>query len=124
MRQTMLTVLVAAMSLVAMTAQTPTVPFPEGYRDWRHVKSMVISQGHPLFEAFGGIHHLYANELALKGYASGKFPDGSIIVFKPARSAGQRQRNVRGRPQGARGHAQRQRTLAGNRWLGIRSIQG
>jgi hypothetical protein len=81
MRQTMLTVLVAAMSFVAMTAQTPTVPFPDGYRDWRHVKSMVIAQGHPLFEAFGGIHHIYANDLALKGYASGKFPDGSVIVF-------------------------------------------
>src|SRR5687768_12844304 len=81
MRQTMLTVLVAALSFVAMTAQTPTVPFPDGYRDWRHVKSMVIAQGHPLFEAFGGIHHIYANDLALKGYASGKFPDGSIIVF-------------------------------------------
>lgn len=81
MRQAMLTVLVAAMWFVAMAAQTPAVPYPDGYRDWRHVKSMVIAQGHPLFEAFGGIHHIYANDVALKGYASGKFPDGSVIVF-------------------------------------------
>ena len=58
------------------------VPYPEGYRDWRHVKSMVINPGHALYDAFGGIHHLYANELALKGYyAEGAFPDGSVIAF-------------------------------------------
>jgi hypothetical protein len=82
MRQAMLTLLVAAMAFVAaVAAQTATVPYPDGYRDWRHVKSMVIAQGHPLFEAFGGIHHIYANELAVKGYAAGKFRDGSVIVF-------------------------------------------
>lgn len=59
----------------------PSVPYPDGYRHWTHVKSMVIQQGHPLFDAFGGIHHLYANKKALAGYRSGKFPDGSVIVF-------------------------------------------
>jgi Cytochrome P460 len=57
------------------------VDYPEGYRDWTHVKSMVINPGHPLYEAFGGIHHLYANGKALAGYKSGKFPDGAVIVF-------------------------------------------
>jgi hypothetical protein len=57
------------------------VPYPEGYREWTHVKSMVISPGHPLHEAFGGMHHLYANKKALAGYRSGKFADGSVIVF-------------------------------------------
>jgi hypothetical protein len=57
------------------------VAYPNGYRDWHHVKSMVIEEGHPLFESFGGIHHLYANEAAEKGYASGNFGDGAIIVF-------------------------------------------
>jgi hypothetical protein len=57
------------------------VPYPEGYRGWRHVKSMVIGAGHPLFEAFGGLHHLYANEKALEGYRSGVYPDGAVIVF-------------------------------------------
>ena len=57
------------------------VPYPAGYRDWHHVKSMVIDKGHPLYEAFGGIHHLYANPKAVAGYKSGKFPDGAIIVF-------------------------------------------
>ncbi|MFN0041310.1 MAG: cytochrome P460 family protein [Burkholderiales bacterium] len=62
-------------------ADPPPVPYPDGYRDWTHVKSMVIQKGHPLFDAFGGIHHLYANKKALKGYRSGKFPDGSVIIF-------------------------------------------
>ena len=42
---------------------------------------MVIEPGHPLHAAFGGIHHLYANEAAMKGYRSGRFPDGAVIVF-------------------------------------------
>lgn len=61
--------------------QAPEVPYPAGYRDWHHVRSMVIQKGHPLFESFGGIHHLYANKLARQGYAKGKFPDGAVIVF-------------------------------------------
>jgi len=65
----------------AFAADTPPVPYPEGYRDWRHVKSMVIQQGHPLYDAFGGIHHIYANKKALAGYKSGKFADGSVIIF-------------------------------------------
>ncbi|MEW5888270.1 MAG: cytochrome P460 family protein [Pseudomonadota bacterium] len=51
--------------------------------------AMVINPGHPLSEAFGGIHHLYANKKAVKGYQTGKFPDGAVIVFDllEARSA-------------------------------------
>lgn len=58
-----------------------SVPYPDGYRSWTHVKSMLINQGHPLYEAFGGLHHLYANQRALAGYKSGRFADGSVIVF-------------------------------------------
>ena len=67
--------------VAALAADTAEVDYPKGYRDWRHVKSMVIEQGHALYDSFGGIHHLYANAKALRGYASGKFPDGSVIVF-------------------------------------------
>jgi hypothetical protein len=63
------------------SAASPPVPYPEGYRSWMHVKSMVINPGHALYEAFGGIHHIYANQAALQGYASGRFPDGAVIVF-------------------------------------------
>lgn len=62
-------------------ADTQAVAYPDGYRSWVHVKSMTINQGHPLYDTFGGIHHLYANKKAEQGYRSGKFPDGSVIVF-------------------------------------------
>jgi len=63
------------------SAAAPEVPYPAGYRDWAHVKSMVIEEGHPLFGSFGGIHHIYANEKALEGYRGASFPDGAVIIF-------------------------------------------
>ena len=66
---------------VALAAAPAEVPYPTNYRDWTHVKSMVIEAGHPLHATFGGIHHLYANDKALQGYEAGKFPDGAVIVF-------------------------------------------
>lgn len=65
----------------ALSADAAAVPYPQNYRDWHHVKSMVINPGHGLYDAFGGIHHLYANAAALKGYRSGNWPDGAVIVF-------------------------------------------
>ena len=55
MKQTNLAVLFAATMTTALAADAQ-VPYPEGYRDWHHVKSMVIEEGHPLYNAFGGIH--------------------------------------------------------------------
>ena len=75
-----LSLLLAALAL-ALAADPGPVPYPKGYRDWTHVKSMVIQPGHGLYDAFGGIHHLYANKAALQGYAKGRFPDGAVIVF-------------------------------------------
>jgi hypothetical protein len=72
----------ASAVLAADEVQVPyPVSYPEGYRSWHHVSSMVIEQGHSLYASFGGLHHLYANDKAMRGYASGKFPDGSVIVF-------------------------------------------
>ena len=58
------------------------VQYPEGYRQWAHVKSMVIQKGHPLYDSFGGIHHIYANTKALEAMKKSKpFPDGAVLVF-------------------------------------------
>lgn len=58
------------------------VKYPDGYRNWTHVKTLILEKGHPLYDAFGGIHHIYANKTALEGYKAGnKFKDGSVIVF-------------------------------------------
>ncbi|MEW6132996.1 MAG: cytochrome P460 family protein [Pseudomonadota bacterium] len=73
--------LVSVLAMAVQAAEPPAVAFPEGYRDWRHVKSMELKPAHPLYESFGGIHHLYANPKAVQGYRNGRFPDGATIVF-------------------------------------------
>jgi hypothetical protein len=81
MSKLLFALLACSFSLSSYAADYPKVDYPTGYRDWHHVKSMVINEGHPLYASFGGIHHIYANKKAMKGYRSGKFPDGSVIVF-------------------------------------------
>lgn len=71
----------AMAALSAHAAELRQVPYPAGYRDWHHVKSMVINPGHQLYQSFGGIHHIYANKKAVEGYRKGRFPDGAVIVF-------------------------------------------
>ncbi len=56
------------------------VEYPQGYRDWTHVMSYVIGPQSPAYEKNGGLHNFYANEKALEGYRTGKFPDGSILI--------------------------------------------
>ena len=57
------------------------VPYPEDYRNWTHVKSMIIEEGNPLQNPFQGIHHVYANKKALAGLNQGKYTDGAVLVF-------------------------------------------
>ncbi len=60
----------------------PMVKYPDDYRHWTHVKSMVIQPGNPLYDSFGGIHHIYANWMAFKAMTIARpFPDGAILVF-------------------------------------------
>ena len=58
-----------------------SVPFPKGFRKWAHVKRVLVGPQSAAFATEGGIHHIYANEKALEGYDTGKFPDGSMIVY-------------------------------------------
>ncbi len=73
-------ILVTAAGALAQ-AGTAKVPYPDGYRAWQHLKSMVILPGHPLENPFAGIHHVYANGKALQGLKSGSYPDGAVLVF-------------------------------------------
>lgn len=56
-------------------------PYPEGYRSWFHVKTMLIEPGHQLQNPFQGIHHVYANPKAVEGLGTGTYTDGSVFVF-------------------------------------------
>jgi hypothetical protein len=57
------------------------IAYPADYRKWVHVKTTIVGPQSPFFQAGGGIHHIYANSRAMEGYESGKFPDGSVLVF-------------------------------------------
>lgn len=65
----------------ASLAESIGIPFPEAYRNWLHVKSMLIQPGHALENPFQGIHHIYANGKAESGLKSGNYKDGSVLVF-------------------------------------------
>jgi len=51
----------ANVTLAAEAIKQP-VNYPEGYRQWPLVKSMVIQEGHKAYDMFGGIHQIYANK--------------------------------------------------------------
>ncbi|RMG45782.1 MAG: cytochrome C [Acidobacteria bacterium] len=79
---------IALAGLVVHTASAqsdrpnPSVQLPD-YRNWTHLKSMVIfDESHHLYNAFGGMHHVYANDKALPASKTGgPYPDGSALVF-------------------------------------------
>jgi len=77
---TMTAILILIFSSVSH-ADGEKIPYPNDYRNWSHVKSMVIEPGHPLENPFQGIHHVYGNEKALQGLKNGNYLDGSVLVF-------------------------------------------
>lgn len=88
---------VSALSLtsLAVAGHDDGADFPDGFRFWTHVKSMIVEDGLPVLgdatNPFNviGLHHIYANKKALKGYqdletarpGTVTFKDGSVIVF-------------------------------------------
>lgn len=74
-------VLAACSVCASQSALAADPAYPDGFRQWDHVKSMVINKGHPLYDAVGGMHHIYGNPKAIKGYKAGRFADGSVIAF-------------------------------------------
>jgi len=77
---TLVTLLLLSTRIPSHTAD-PVVPYPEGYREWTHVKSALTSPSHARFAAIGGFQHIYANAAAMTGYRTRSFPEGSVIVF-------------------------------------------
>jgi hypothetical protein len=72
--------MIVTTAVVTFAEDKPDIPYPENFRSWQHVKTIVIGPEHKSFPARGGIHHYYANEKAKEGYRTGKFPNGSVIV--------------------------------------------
>ena len=79
-----LTLAIGSLLLLAaptLAQNADPVPYPDGYRSWTHVKSMVLFPDHPLADPFEGIHHVYANKEALEGLREGSYADGAVFVF-------------------------------------------
>lgn len=57
------------------------IAYPGGYSRWTHIRSGLITSSHPAYPRFGGLHHIYANATSLAGYRSGRFADGSVLVY-------------------------------------------
>ena len=77
-----LAVTVAIATFSFARAESAKVDYPQGYRYWVHVKSLILLENHPFAETFGGLHHVYANDAALEAMQNGTpYPDGSVLVF-------------------------------------------
>lgn len=71
------------LSLIAtvVMAGEHNVSYPKDYRNWTHLKSMVINESHSLSDPFEGIHHIYGNKKAVEGVQSNKYKKGAVFVF-------------------------------------------
>jgi len=64
--------------LLGASGRSELVDYPDGYRRWTHIESAVNG---PAYGRYEGMYNIYANAKALRGYRSGHFPDGAMIVF-------------------------------------------
>lgn len=74
-------IVATALALSAQVYASDAIEYPDGYRQWTHVKSMTIHKGHALETPFLGIHHVYANDKALSGLQSHDYEDGAAFAF-------------------------------------------
>lgn len=82
MSKTMLLLAIGVLAGFSLWASPEDMtPFPTEFRKWAHVKSVLVGPQSAAFATEGGIHHIYANNKALEGYDTGRFPDGSVIVY-------------------------------------------
>lgn len=59
------------------------VPFPNGFRDWFLVNSMIITKDSPIFAQLGGMHIIYVNATGLptlKNSGPLPYPDGTVFA--------------------------------------------
>lgn len=81
-------IVITVLAACAALAETgDSVPFPAGYRQWVHIASVVRGPQNSIFAkepctkpCAGVVFQYYANDKALEGYRTGKFPDGAIIT--------------------------------------------
>jgi hypothetical protein len=78
----MLTIFITlAVLLASLTAfAAPAAQLPKGYHSWKKSERKVVTDKSSLFY---GIHYIYADKKAMKGYQAGnRFAEGSRIVVE------------------------------------------
>jgi len=72
----------AFLNVVSAEEVKQPVDYPDGWRLWTHVKSMIVQEGNEAYRFAGGMHHIYANKQALAGLQKGApYADGAVLVF-------------------------------------------
>jgi hypothetical protein len=59
------------------------VAFPNGFRDWFAVNSMIVTKDSPMVEQIGGMHIVYVNAKGLPTLKKGgpfPYPDGTVFA--------------------------------------------
>jgi hypothetical protein len=82
-RRSMYAMLALAVLSLSFLYADEAAQFPESFRRWVHVGTGVIMPGTmPQITSEEGMHHIFANQKAVEGYASGDFADGSMVVYE------------------------------------------
>jgi hypothetical protein len=78
MMKSLCATLLVAFLFPVIVAAAAMPPLPKGYTGWKKSERKLVTDKNSLFY---GIHYIYADKKAQKGYTAGnKFPEGSTIV--------------------------------------------
>jgi hypothetical protein len=65
----------------------PIVPYPDGYRHWTFLHTLLVGSRAPAFAqkpcaqpCTAGLFHFYANQKAMEGLRTGHYQDGAVIA--------------------------------------------
>ena len=80
-----LVAIAALLSLTTISAQPAAdeIRFPDGFRNWFAVNSMVVAKDSPVFSQIGGMHVIYVNAKGLSTLKRGgplPYPDGTMFA--------------------------------------------
>ncbi len=80
-----LSILIVGAAILPLSAlcAADSVQYPDAFRSWVHVHTKVLMPGaNPQMASEEGMRHIFANQKAAAGFASGNFADGSILVYE------------------------------------------